>query len=80
MREISNVSENKRCGKSSGNNRSKKNASTIFELQEFTTKFRDLIRLYKIKNIKIKVEILRVKGTIITGRKERDTLLTRNEV
>ena len=53
----------------------KQNAATILKLLE--------LRPYKIKNIATKVEILKVKGTLsqdLTGRKERDMLLTQNKV
>ena len=53
----------------------KQNPATILKLLE--------LRPYKIKNIATKVEILKVKGTLsqdLTGRKERDMLLTQNKV
>ena len=43
-----------------------------------TTNYRKALPIKR--DIAIKVEILRVKGTIITGRKKSDTLLKQSEV
>ena len=56
------------CGNSSGNSRSKTSQQC---LNHKTKKFKEIIKALQNKSITIKVEILRVKGKIFTGRNEK---------